>query len=101
MRAMLVTVAMLFAPRVLLACPVCFGQNDTPMGNAIKGGVILMLVLVAGVLSGFGAFIIHLNRRGRLVDAAERGAGQWGPRVAWSGIPGEGPRSNNDQKGST
>jgi hypothetical protein len=100
MRTTLFTLGMLAAPRVLLACPVCFGQNDTPMGNAIKGGVILMLVLVAGVLAGFGAFIVHLNRRARLVDAAERGAGQWGPRVAWSGIPGEGPRSNNDHKGT-
>jgi hypothetical protein len=62
-----VTTAILLAPRAALACPVCFGQNDEPMGNAVKAGVILMLVLVVGVLAGFGAFIIHLNRRARLI----------------------------------
>ena len=62
----LLTVAILTMPRVALACPVCFGQNDTPMGNAVKAGVILMLVLVGGVLAGFAAFIVQLNRRARM-----------------------------------
>jgi hypothetical protein len=62
----LLTLAMLAAPRLALACPVCFGQNDTPMGNAIKAGVILMLVLVGVVLTGFAAFIVQLNRRARM-----------------------------------
>jgi hypothetical protein len=62
----LLTLAMLAVPRVALACPVCFGQNDTPMGNAIKAGVILMLVLVGLVLTGFAAFIVQLNRRARM-----------------------------------
>jgi hypothetical protein len=66
MRTLLVTLLLLAAPRAALACPVCFGQNDTPMGNAIKAGVILMLVLVGLVLAGFAAFIVNLNRRARL-----------------------------------
>jgi hypothetical protein len=66
MRTLLLTIVLLAAPRVALACPVCFGQNDTPLGNAIKGGVILMLVLVGVVLTGFAAFIVNLNRRARL-----------------------------------
>jgi hypothetical protein len=65
MRALLFAIVLLAAPRVALACPVCFGQNDTPLGNAVKGGVILMLVLVGIVLTGFGAFIVQLNRRAR------------------------------------
>ena len=65
MRTLLVALFLLAAPRAALACPVCFGQNETPLGNAIKGGVILMLVLVGGVLTGFGAFIVQLNRRAR------------------------------------
>jgi hypothetical protein len=65
MRILLLTIVLLAAPRVALACPVCFGQNDTPMGNAVKAGVILMLVLVGLVLTGFGAFIVQLNRRAR------------------------------------
>ena len=65
MRTLLLTIVRLAAPRAALACPVCFGQNDTPMGNAVKAGVILMLVLVGLVLTGFGAFIVQLNRRAR------------------------------------
>ena len=65
MRVLLATLLLLGVPRAVLACPVCFGQNETPMGNAIKGGVILMLVLVGLVLTGFGAFIVQLNRRAR------------------------------------
>ena len=65
--------AVLLLPRAALACPVCFGQNDTPMGNAVKAGVILMLVLVGAVLAGFAAFIIHLNRRARLIADQSKG----------------------------
>jgi hypothetical protein len=65
MRTLLFTIMLAAAPRLALACPVCFGQNDTPLGNAVKGGVILMLVLVGVVLTGFGAFIVQLNRRAR------------------------------------
>jgi hypothetical protein len=67
MRILLLTLVLLGAPRVALACPVCFGQNDTAMGNAIKAGVILMLVLVGLVLAGFAAFIVQLNRRARML----------------------------------
>ena len=66
-RTSLFTVLVLTVPRLALACPVCFGQNDTPMGNAVKAGVILMLVLVGLVLSGFAAFIVQLNRRARML----------------------------------
>jgi maltodextrin utilization protein YvdJ len=66
MRTLLLTVLLLAVPRVVLACPVCFGQNETPLGNAIKAGVILMLVLVGLVLAGFAAFIVNLNRRARM-----------------------------------
>ena len=73
MRTLLLMVVLLAAPRAALACPVCFGQNDTPMGNAIKGGVILMLVLVGLVLAGFAAFIVQLNRRARaFADESDR-----------------------------
>jgi hypothetical protein len=65
MRPLLLALVLLAAPRVALACPVCFGQNNTPMGNAVKAGVIMMLVLVGLVLTGFGAFIVQLNRRAR------------------------------------
>ena len=30
---------MTLVPRVALACPVCFGQNDSPLAGAINAGV--------------------------------------------------------------
>ena len=35
MRKILLTLGMLAAPRVALACPVCFGDNDSPMAVAM------------------------------------------------------------------
>ena len=65
---LLTLLVMLGAPRVVLACPVCFGQNDSPMAQAMNLGIMLMLVVVAGVLAGFAAFFISLVRRARLAD---------------------------------
>jgi hypothetical protein len=68
-RLLLPTVLVILgAPRVVLACPVCFGQNDSPMAQAMNLGIILMLVVVVGVLAGFAAFFISLVRRARLAD---------------------------------
>ncbi len=69
MRQVLFAVVLLAVPRVALACPVCFGQTDSPLANATNLGILVLLGVVGMVLSGFGAFIVHLNRRGRLVMA--------------------------------
>jgi hypothetical protein len=61
----------LAAPRSALACPVCFGQNDSPMAIATNMGIIFMLVVVAGVLSAFASFFIYLMRRAKLAAAQE------------------------------
>jgi hypothetical protein len=68
MRKTLFTLIALAAPRAALACPVCFGQSDSPMAKAINMGIIAMLVVVAGMLASFAAFFIYLNRRARLVN---------------------------------
>jgi hypothetical protein len=69
MRKILFTALLLLAPRVALACPVCFGQNDSPMASATNMGIIVMLGVVGVVLGGFASFIIYLNRRAKLVAA--------------------------------
>jgi len=66
--------ALLLAPRAALACPVCFGQTDSPLAGATNLGIIVMLGVVGFVLSGFAAFIVHLNRRARLVADGARGS---------------------------
>jgi len=78
------------APRAVIACPVCFGQNDSPMAWAMNMGIFVMLLIVGGVLVGFASFFVHLMRRARLVDdqlaaeAADPGPasrGAYGPRA--------------------
>jgi hypothetical protein len=71
MRRILFTALIFAVPRAALACPVCFGQSDSPLANATNMGIIAMLGVVAAVLSGFAAFIVNLNRRARLVAGGE------------------------------
>jgi hypothetical protein len=68
MRTLVCTAIVLGAPRVALACPVCFGQNDSPMANAMNAGILFMLGVVAMILVGFGSFIYYLSRRASLID---------------------------------
>jgi hypothetical protein len=68
----LLTLGMIAAPRLALACPVCFGDNDSPMAVAMNNGILAMLIVVAGMLGAFATFFIYLIRRGNQI---ERSAG--------------------------
>jgi hypothetical protein len=54
------------APRLALACPVCFGDNDSPLAKAMNLGIMAMLVVVVGVLGAFASFFVYLMRRQKL-----------------------------------
>ena len=69
----LVALLALAAPRVALACPVCFGENDSPLTSAMRVGVIFMLVIVAGVLAAFASFFIYLRRRAKMAARQSEG----------------------------
>ena len=71
MRKALLTLVALAAPRVALACPVCFGQNDSQMAVATRAGVVMLLIVVVGVLAGFATFFTYLIRRARLAEVPE------------------------------
>jgi hypothetical protein len=60
------TMALLVAPRVALACPVCFGQSDSPLAKGVNMGVLFMLGTITAVLIGFAGFMIYLARRARV-----------------------------------
>jgi hypothetical protein len=64
-RKTLVTLGLLAAPRAALACPVCFGQSDSPLAAGVNMGIFMMLGIVAVVLSAFAAFFVYLMRRAR------------------------------------
>src|SRR5207248_2311560 len=40
-RAALITALAVAVPRAALACPVCFGQNDSPLAAAMNQGILL------------------------------------------------------------
>jgi hypothetical protein len=86
MRKAVMIAGLLLAPRVALACPVCFGQNDSPMASAINMGILLMLGVTGVVLVGFASFFIHLIRRARLAAEPDAGrVGEVGPDSAETG----------------
>jgi hypothetical protein len=51
---------------VAVACPVCFGQNDSPLASGVNMGIFVMLGVTGVVLAGFASFFIYLMRRARL-----------------------------------
>jgi hypothetical protein len=71
MRKAMLTLAAVAAPRAALACPVCFGDANSPLTIATNMGIIAMLVVVAGMIGAFATFFIYLNRRARRVAEQE------------------------------
>ena len=71
MRKTLFTLGLLAAPKAALACPVCFGDANSPMAIATNMGIIAMLVVVGGMIGAFASFFIYLNRRAKRVAAQE------------------------------
>jgi hypothetical protein len=69
MRIAFTTLMLLGVPGTLLACPVCFGQNDSPLASAMNLGIFAMLVVTIGVLVAFASFFIHLIKRARLAES--------------------------------
>jgi len=49
----------------LLACPMCFGAEETPLINGAKLGVLVMLGVLFAVQGGFVAFFLYLRKRAK------------------------------------
>ncbi len=96
MRKTLVAMACLAAPRAAVACPVCFGQSDSPMAWGANAGIFFMLGVTGVVLASFAGFFVYLMRRAQLVagaGATAEAAGHPGrtrrePAVALPGVSG-------------
>jgi hypothetical protein len=50
----------------VLACPVCFGAEETSMIDGTKIGVLVLLAILLAVQGGFVAFFLYLRKRGKL-----------------------------------
>jgi hypothetical protein len=53
----------------VLACPLCFGAEETPMIDGAKLGVLVLLVITLAVQGAFVGFFVYLrNRAKRIAD---------------------------------
>ncbi len=49
----------------VLACPMCFGAEETSMIDATKLGIVVMLAITLAVQGGFLAFFLYLRKRAK------------------------------------
>ena len=55
----------------VLACPVCFGAEETSMIDGAKLGVLVMLAVLFVVQGGFVGFFLYLRRRAKRIAEVE------------------------------
>ena len=61
----------LYGSSTALACPVCFGADETPMIEGAKIGVLVLLAITLAVQGGFVAFFLYLRKRARRIAEVE------------------------------
>jgi hypothetical protein len=54
-----------------MACPVCFGGDDTLMRESLNAGIGVLMGVTAIVLAFFARFVVNLVRRARLAEQLE------------------------------
>ena len=73
MGTILTVMAMALAtPRLSWACPVCFGDPNSPMAIGASWGILVLLGITAGMLSAFAGFFLYLMKRSRMALGGER-----------------------------
>ena len=55
----------------LLACPACFGAQETSMVDGTRVGVLVMLAILLAVQGGFVGFFVYLYKRAKRVADIE------------------------------
>jgi hypothetical protein len=68
LRRVITTIALvlLAGSSTLLACPMCFGAEETSMIDGAKLGILVMLGITFAVQGGFLAFFLYLRKRAKL-----------------------------------
>ncbi len=51
----------------VLACPMCFGAEETSMVDGTKLGVLVMLAITFVVQGGFVGFFLYLRKRAKRI----------------------------------
>ena len=68
-RRILTTVALITVggSSSLLACPVCFGAEESSIIDGTKLGILVLLVITLAVQGAFVAFFLYLRRRAKRI----------------------------------
>ena len=64
-------VVLIGSSSTVLACPACFGAEETSMIDGAKLGVLVMLGILFAVQGGFVGFFLYLRRRARRIADIE------------------------------
>jgi hypothetical protein len=51
----------------VLACPMCFGAEETSMIDGTKTGVLVLLAITLAVQGGFVGFFLYLRKRAKRI----------------------------------
>jgi hypothetical protein len=60
----------------VLACPQCFGAEETSMVAGTKLGIVVMLAITFAVQGGFLGFFLYLRKRAKHIASVELDA-EW------------------------
>jgi hypothetical protein len=55
----------------VLACPACFGAEETSMVDGTRLGIVVMLAITFTVQGGFVAFFLYLRKRAKRIADVE------------------------------
>jgi hypothetical protein len=55
----------------VLACPMCFGAEETSMLDGTRIGVLVMLGITVAVQGAFAGFFLYLRRRAKHIAEVE------------------------------
>jgi hypothetical protein len=60
----------------VLACPMCFGAEETSLIDGAKLGIMVLLAITLAVQGGFVAFFLYLRKRAKRIADIELDA-EW------------------------
>ena len=61
----------IFGSASVLACPVCFGAEETAIVDGARIGVLVMLAILFVVQGGFVGFFLYLRKRAKRIADVE------------------------------
>ena len=70
-RALATTAIVVGGSASVLACPMCFGAQETSLVDGTKLGVLVMVVVTLAVQGAFVGFFLYLRRRAKQIADVE------------------------------